>query len=189
MKLKEFAEQLKSEIERFSAQGNESIKIDILTSALDKAIAADDQESEAVVIERLKAYLQSQVEIQKYNHAVDLEMFKSIIETGQNAIKSIMLLNGGAAVALLAFIGKLAGTGQIPLFATPLTTFVIGAFTAGLTSGISYLTQLIYSEEGKLRTRSGIALQAIAVLLGLLGLAAFGYGTYKSYFAFIGLGP
>lgn len=37
-----------------------------------------------------------------------LEMFKSVIEAGQNSMRAAMLMHGGASVALLAFIGNLA---------------------------------------------------------------------------------
>ena len=42
-----------------------------------------------------------------YARETSLEMFRSVITTGQSALKATMLLNGGAAVAMLAFVGKL----------------------------------------------------------------------------------
>lgn len=190
MSAKEFARQLKSEIDGFAAQGQDSISIDTLTSGLNKFIEAPEQESEAILIERLKAHLQSNVEIQKYNHSADLEMFKSIIETGQNALKAFVLLNGGAAVALLAFIGKLAEVSRlhIPLFAAPLKFFVIGAFLSVASSGLTYLTQVMYSEKGKWRNCAGITLHLGTIILGLASLGMFGYGTHRAYEAFIALG-
>ncbi|WP_236170126.1 hypothetical protein [Pseudomonas parasichuanensis] len=190
MSAKEFARQLKTEIEGFAAQGQSSISIDTLTSGLDKFITSTEEESEGVLIERLKAHLQSKVEKEKYSYSAELEMFKSVIQTGQSALKAIVLLNGGAAVALLAFIGKLADVSKpnISLFALPLTIFVVGAFLSTISSGLTYLTQLIYSENGRWRVQSGISLQAISIGLGMGALSLFGYGTYLSYNAFIALG-
>lgn len=190
MSAKEFAKQLKAEIEGFASQGQDSISIATLTSGLNKFIDSTDEESESILIERLKAHLQSQVEIEKYNHSAELEMFKSVIQTGQNALKSIVLLNGGAAVALLAFIGKLADVSRlnIPLFATPLTIFVVGAFLCTISSGLTYLTQCLFSDEGKWRSRTGYGLQGTSITLGLASLILFGYGTYRAYGAFIALG-
>ncbi|MCZ8488592.1 hypothetical protein O9992_19380 [Vibrio lentus] len=37
---------------------------------------------------------------------IPLEMFKPVITTGQSALKSSMVINGGAAVALLAYLEK-----------------------------------------------------------------------------------
>jgi hypothetical protein len=43
--------------------------------------------------------------------AANLELFKSVISTANIAIKSLITINGGAAVALLAFVGHLLSTG------------------------------------------------------------------------------
>lgn len=190
MSAKEFARQLKTEIENLAAQGQDSIRVETLTSGLEKFINNPDEENNEILIERLKAHLQSQVEKEKYSHAANLEMFKSVIQTGQNALKSMILLNGGAAIALLAFIGKLSDVSRIniPSFAVPLTIFVIGAFLSTISSGITYLTQILYSEEGKWQGRAGITLHGLSILLGLASLSLFGYGTYRAYGAFIALG-
>jgi hypothetical protein len=42
--------------------------------------------------------------------AADLELFKSVISTANIAIKSLININGGAAVELLAFVGHLLST-------------------------------------------------------------------------------
>lgn len=190
MSAKELARQLKSEIEGFAAQGQDSIRIKTLISGLNRFLDAPEEESEAILIERLKAHLQSNIEIEKHNHSADLEMFKSVIQTGQNALKAFVLLNGGAAIALLAFIGKLADVSRshIPLFALPLTIFVIGAFFSTLSSGLTYLTQVMYSDGGIWRNRIGITLHLTTIGLGLTSLCMFGYGTYRAYNAFIALG-
>ena len=189
MNAKEFAEQLKSEAQNIASQGQDSIKIETLTSALEKFIQSNTEENETVKIEHLKAHLQSQVEIEKYNHSAELEMFKSVIQSGQNAIKTNLLINGGAAIALLAFIGKLADTNQskIPLFAQSLTIFVIGALVTALGSALTYLTQLAYSEEKKWVKRFGIFFHTVSMLLGLGALSLFAYGVYSSYSAFMAL--
>ncbi|MBC3457919.1 hypothetical protein [Pseudomonas mosselii] len=190
MSAKEFARQLKAEIDGFAAQGQDSISIETLTSGLNKFIDAPEVESEAILVERLKAHLQTNLEIEKYNHSSDLEMFKSVIQTGQNALKAFVLLNGGAAVALLAFIGKLADASRshIPLFALPLTIFVIGAFFSAISSGLTYLTQMLYTENRTWLKRVGITLHVVTIVLGVASLGMFGYGTHRAYEAFIALG-
>ena len=39
--------------------------------------------------------------------AIDLETMRSVVLSGQNALKSLMLINGGAVVALLAFLSHI----------------------------------------------------------------------------------
>ena len=52
--------------------------------------------------------MQHQSNLAQYDaqNAWELQMFKSVILAGQTALKSTILINGGAAVALLAFIGS-----------------------------------------------------------------------------------
>jgi hypothetical protein len=60
-------------------------------------------------------------------------------------VTSLILINGGSAVALLAFIGHLASAGNpatpISSFANPLLYFVIGLFAAAFFGGLVLLTQ------------------------------------------------
>ncbi|QQR69350.1 MAG: hypothetical protein IPI58_01310 [Alphaproteobacteria bacterium] len=69
-----------------------------------------------------------------------LETFRSAITSGQNAVKSAFLLNGGAAVALLAFLGQ---KGASPAVVDALLPFAWGVFLAAFTSGTIYATQYL----------------------------------------------
>lgn len=64
---------------------------------------------------------------------------------GSEAIKAITLLNGGAAVAILAFIGHLASSGveqeTVQSLSRPLGFFVAGTFLAVFATGIGYFAQ------------------------------------------------
>lgn len=190
MNAKEFAAQIKSEIDRCAAQGQNTVSTETLNALLKRFSGSSTEEPENVKIERIKAHFQSNLEIEKYNHSADLEMFKSVLQAGQNAIKSITLLNGGASIALLAFIGKLADSNaqSIPLFAWPLTVFVFGVFIAAVTSGATYISQSLYAEDGARNRLWGKVFHATSITLGLVALSAFGYGTYLAYRAFTALG-
>ena len=83
-------------------------------------------------------------------------VFKSHSEFGRDALKAAMIINGGAAVALLAFIGNIPVNGVflenllIQYFA--LLSFCMGVFLAGLSSYFSFKLQmvvLLYQEEKK----------------------------------------
>lgn len=68
------------------------------------------------------------------------------------AIRTAVLINGGAVVAIAAFIGATynAPTGEVGAIRAalllPAFLFAIGAVTAGLASGCAYFTQLMYHE-------------------------------------------
>ena len=61
----------------------------------------------------------------------------------------LFLLNGGASVALLAYLGNVAAKVQfVPDMQWPMVCFVIGLFCCSLTMLFSYLTQYrLYNEE------------------------------------------
>ena len=41
------------------------------------------------------------------NLTIWAEQFKAAVSAGENALKSVILINGGAAIALLAFVGSI----------------------------------------------------------------------------------
>src|SRR5690349_6461424 len=68
---------------------------------------------------------------------MDKEMFKSVLESGHNALKAVMLINGGAAVAFLAFLGNLLTKSQAVKmgdFPKALLCFVFGALLSAMAS-------------------------------------------------------
>jgi hypothetical protein len=108
MNAKEFASEMKGTIEEILADGTEAIKCENIIAYLDEVRKSPEDEPTPVAIEKYKADLQNWIEANKQQHDASLEMFRSVIVSGHNAIKSAFLLNGGAAVALLAFIAHLA---------------------------------------------------------------------------------
>lgn len=188
MDAKAFAEELKTSINEVKSQGHETVNCDNLIKYIDMVVeaASNDNKTEENT-EVLKARLQLSLEEHKYNLSANLEMFKSIIQSGQNAIKTMLLLNGGAAIALLAFIGKLSdnNSSAIPDFAYSIAAFVIGALAIGVTSCLTYLSQIAFDSDVKWHRKVGTTLQATCVALGLTSISAFAFGTYKTYQAFL----
>lgn len=122
-------------------------------------------------------------------HASRLEMFKSVVEAGQTALISAMAINGGAAVALLAFLGNLLTTQAEDVDPFPISgigiallVFLLGLGCAGLASGIRYLVQTAYSLRWK---KSGIALNIVSIGLGLASFSAFFLGSVWAYLAIV----
>jgi hypothetical protein len=122
----------------------------------------------------------------KYRARVEsgLELFKSVIQSGHAALKSLFLLNGGAAVAVLALVGHLStspiAAGQVNKFACPLLWFAVGLTFAAIASGLTYLVQRAYA--GRNRRRGG-QLNALTVLLSICSIVAFVVGSGVAYFA------
>jgi hypothetical protein len=115
----------------------------------------------------------------KYGARVSLhpELFKSVIQSGHAALKSLFLLNGGAAVAVLALVGHLStsaiAAAQVNRFAIPLSSFAVGLTFAAAASGLTYLVQRAFAGRKK---RLGERLNNITVWLSIGSIIAFVVG-------------
>ena len=74
--------------------------------------------------------------LQSHSHfsTMQLELFRTVIAHGQTAIKSILFINGGAAVALLGFLGHLLSNAPQSSVVKPLA-YVEGNFICGVLIG------------------------------------------------------
>lgn len=112
-------------------------------------------------------------------HAV--EMFKSVILAGQSALKSSIIINGGAAVTLLAFTGKIWETSTTEVVANSLTTsifiFCLGVFFASFATGTTYLSQYSFSQQW---LKLGHAINIFTITVVLSSYGAFFFGAFKA---------
>ena len=71
--------------------------------------------------------------------------FAVVTSSAESALKSAFLVNGGGAVALLAFFGQAAQQAKLspatPALAAALLVLVIGTALAGIATGLSFLAQ------------------------------------------------
>lgn len=106
--------------------------------------------------------------------ASSLEMFRSVISSGQAALKASMVINGGASVALLAFMGKIWSSEITNAVASKLSTsiflFCIGLLCAALSSGTTYITQLFYNKQ---KEKLGTWINGLTIVLVLLSYLIF----------------
>lgn len=129
----------------------------------------------------------SNPDIQK-EHAI--ETYKSLIQISVEGMKLLALLNGGAAVALLAFLGNLVGkNNSMPDMRCPMAFFLIGLVFCGLCFVTSYLTQLtLYNESmGWPNTRFYQKHKfwlPLAMLCVLTSIVAFAFGAYSAVIRF-----
>jgi len=119
------------------------------------------------------------------NHQI--ETYKSMIGISLEVLKLLALLNGGAAVALLAYLGNVAGKGtHLVDMRVPMGCYVAGLVLCGLAYFGSYLTQLRLFNEGQGRPkpwRHELFLYSTMVV-ALLSLGAFGLGSLVAAFRF-----
>jgi hypothetical protein len=115
-------------------------------------------------------------------HAI--ETFKSLIQMSVEGLKLLAVLNGGAAVALLAYLGNIAGKSVSPPdMRLSMGCYLFGLFFCGLAFVASYLTQLRLYNESMGLSVSGFVIRHtfwlnLAIMLALLSLVAFAVGSY-----------
>ena len=95
------------------------------------------------------------------------------------AIKFLALINGGASIALLAFLGNIYASGRpIPDMRCAMVLFAFGLVACGLSFATAYFTQLsLLNEIGSdARQKHSVGLY-FTVALFLLSLLLFAVGS------------
>jgi hypothetical protein len=114
------------------------------------------------------------------------ETYKSLITISVECLKMLALVNGGAAVALLTYMGNLVSrSNRAPPHITPALLFFCGGLFAAVVAFIlGYLVQLqLYNEETKISggfsvKRSHQWFLWTAMLLVISAAVAFGVGCW-----------
>jgi hypothetical protein len=76
-----------------------------------------------------------------------IETYRAIITAGQTAIKSAILINGGGAVAVLAFVPSLLQMNLgLGLFSVTLLCFGFGTLLGAIAAGCTYLAGYHYAD-------------------------------------------
>lgn len=192
MQEKEIIQEIKKVIVDLKNEGQESMSVDSFINYL------DELENN---IENYRNFSRNKFESQLALHRAEhernlahydaqqqhaLEMLRSVIGNGQAALKSALLINGGAAAALLAFIGNIWTKDIATAAVAPLTNsiifFAFGVLSAALGAGTTYVTQYCYFEKWE---KSGIVFHLVTFVVVLLSYFLFGKGAYESYLTFV----
>jgi hypothetical protein len=121
-----------------------------------------------------------------------LLMFKVIIDFALLAIRSLIIVNGGAIVGVVSFTGNLwsrdnsAAKAAAQALGPTLGWFIAGLSCALLTAGISYMSQVAFAEmkSQKPAQVAGNVLRVIAMLAAIASLVCFVTGARVSLGAF-----
>lgn len=126
--------------------------------------------------EQWKVNADRSLEEWKANISWDLQHFKAVIGYSTLTIKALMLINGGAVVALLTFFGTTwKDNHSVILKILPaMNIFLLGIFLAVAVAGLSYLGQMFFARK---KNKIAIPLQLFAIFFGFISLCCFGYGA------------
>jgi len=185
MEVKDAIKIIKSALADVQSTGQAFVHIPSLNTFLDNL-----EKNASVSSQILELQHQSNLEGYKSQRQQQIEMFRTVIATGQSALKTSLLINGGAAVALLAFMGRawsksLGNALYYPMvnsLSHSLVSFGVGVFIGALASGTTYLTQTAYNHQ---YNKTGISLQILTVLLVLATYCLFLSGMLNAGNAFL----
>lgn len=200
MKASEAVKQIQDAVLEVEKTGAKELLIANLNAYLANvsATALQQEQGEPSITE---AQANHQLEVWKAelsrSSTMSVEMLKATVEAGQTALRSAIVINGGAAATVLAFAGNaiakgllVAGAPLLTQIGTALLWFMVGAGIAGVASGFRYLSQYAYGSThwGKTSVwwvRCGAMANVISIGLAIGSFAAFFVGGLAAYHAVV----
>ena len=98
---------------------------------------------------------------------------EATIKFADITIRSLLILNGGAALAVLSFASNIAKTGGSNALASSVFYFGIGAACSVATAALSYFAQSFFTHVWE---KSGYLFQGLAIIFGGASMATFTWG-------------
>lgn len=195
MNARDVVELLEGSIRTAKESGATTIPIERLESfSIEVSRIVSESPSETALpeakLEHYKAQLNAWVSSYQQVHEWNLEMLRAVITTGQSALKSALLINGAAAVALLAFIGNIWSSSKNPQtiagIPSAMIYYVIGVLVTAVAAGFTYLSQAGYGKEfGKASRIIGVSGHIGAVSCVVASYILFGYASLVAYRVFV----
>jgi len=190
--IEDLLHRIRNDVAEVKADGHESIRAEALDAYL-----AEVQNSASLTKEERDRLHQGQLEHFKAQHAsnlahyaatiqVEVAMLKAVIGYGVETLKAAMLVNGGAAVAVLGFLSAAATktpppSAMLAYLPLALVYFATGALVAGMAVGVTYISQALFAAKWN---RAGARVRWIAVAFVVGSYLAFALGAARAYMAF-----
>lgn len=183
MEAREVIEAFRKQLDQVESQGLQQVQVLAIRAYLDalEKDAGASQEFRNREHAGMLAHYAAQNE-----HRI--EMLKAVLEAGKSALHALLLINGGAAVALLGVLSNLAGKPEgaalARYLALPLLQFGLGVLAGAAGFAFRYFSQEGYSssnEDGDVAHRRGDWFRYAAIGAALLGYVLFGLAVRNSY--------
>lgn len=187
MESQELISYFRKQLDQVEAQGSQQVQVAALRSCLDalERDASTSQENRKREHEGMLAHYSA-----KNQHSI--EMLKAVLESGKSALQSLLVINGGAVVALLGVFSSLAGKdGGATLalhLSLPLLQFGLGVLVAALGFAFRYFSQACYSDSSVEKDnyeKAGDWFRYAAIASALSGYLLFGFAVVNAYHAVV----
>ena len=142
------------------------------------------KEKRSAQMEQWRAEWEGKLEEYRADRAMDQEMAKAACAAGQGALKATIIINGGASVALLAFISNtwMSNADSIAGVAGALIFYVAAVLCGAVAAGTTYISQFAWGFKWP---KTAHIVNLLTVLIGVGSYVLFALGTYHAYQAFI----
>lgn len=117
-----------------------------------------------------------------------IEMLKAVLESGKSALHTLLIINGGAAVALLGamsnLVGKTGGARLAHYLALPLLEFGVGVFLGAVGFALRYFSQDAYAGSENPNDKFeilGTICKVAAILSAIAGYVLFVVAVTNTY--------
>jgi hypothetical protein len=183
MESRDLIEDLRRQLSQVEAQGGTQVQVAALRSYLEAV-----EKNAAVSLEHRKLEHEGMLAHYAAQSEFNIEMLRSVLESAKSGIQALLVINGGAVIALLGVMSNLAtrpgGDLLARYLALPLLEFGAGVLCAGLAFAFRYFSQACYSEGGGEKnkyTTWGDRLRIVTILIGVAGYVLFGVAMVNAY--------
>jgi hypothetical protein len=167
----DFRTELQARLEELKEQGHLAVDL----HSLEGYLASREDQSPSHPTQELEA---------AHAHAWDLSLMDTAFRAGEATLNAATLINGGAAVALLAFLGNLPSKSP-PFMALSVSglSYAMLWFTVGvLAAGLGHLARYLTAFFGKLQWSAAAGFSNLALIIcSLVALFAFAAGGYQAF--------
>lgn len=183
MESNELIDAFRKQLEQVESQGNQQVQVTALRAYLD-ALEKDAGASQEYRNREHSGMLADFAARNQHS----IEMLKAVLEAGKSALHALLIINGGAVVAMLGvmsnLVGKPEGAILAKYLALPLLQFGIGVLLGAIGFAFRYLSQACYSHSNTpsdRNDRAGDWLRYVAILSAIAGYVIFGFAIANSY--------
>lgn len=185
MESQELIDSFRKQLDQVKAQGAQQVQVSALRAYLD-ALQKDAGASQEY---RNREHTGMLAQFSARNER-SIEMLKAVLEAGKSALHALLIINGGAVVALLGVMSNLAGKDGGGLLAKylalPLLQFGIGVLIGAVGFALRYFSQACYAESGDSKDqhhRWGDRFRYAAIVSAFAGYVLFGFAMVNAYHA------
>lgn len=184
MESQDVIDSLRAQLAQVEEQGNTQVQVSALLAYL-SALEKDSDTSSAYREQQHAGMLAHYAAHNQQN----IEMLKATLEAGKSALHSLLIINGGAVIALLGVLSNLVGKPNGALLAgylaLPLIQFGLGVLCGGLGFALRYFSQDCYGNASETNRYEnwGHGFKYAAVVSALLGYLLFGFAITNAYHA------